>query len=231
VDDDYRPQPSIKFSEWADRWIGSLERKTTTINSYRSTVRYAKEVFGDKPVRRLSPQDIVLFNEFLRARNTSPSTRAKHLRVLGACLQAARQHRYTATNPVRELPSAQKPRAERKEAAYFENDELPRLFSEWVDGPHKTLCLVALKSGMRQGELRALRWGDVDLQEAVIRVRRTFTDGNLGTPKNHECRDVDLTSDVVELLGKWWGDCGHPADRDVLVFPGDTTGGFVSPSA
>lgn len=44
--------------------------------------------------------------------------------------------------------------------------------------------LVALKTGMRQGELFALRWADVDLEEAVIRVRSSYMGGALSTPKN-----------------------------------------------
>jgi integrase len=230
-DGDYRPQPNIPFREWADKWIDSLERKATTVDSYRSSMQFAKEVLGNKPVRRLGPEDITRFNDFLRERpRSSPSTRARHIRVLGACLQAAYRHRYAASNPVRELSPAQKPRPERKEAAYFENDELSPLFAKINEGLYKTVCLVALKTGMRLGELLGLRWGDVDLQEAVIRIRRTYTDGKIGTPKNHERRDLDLTSDVVELLGRWWGECGHPTD-EILVFPGDTKSGFISPSA
>lgn len=100
--------------------------------------------------------------------------RAKHLRVLGACLQAAVFCRYSDSNPVRELPSAQRPRPERKEAAYFVNAELLQLFAHLNDEPYRTLCLVALKTGMRQGELLALRWGDIDLEEAVVRVRSSY---------------------------------------------------------
>src|ERR1041385_8510342 len=85
-----------------------------------------------------------------RARGCSSSTRAKHLRVLGACLQAAVSYRYAQGNPVRELPSAQRPRPERKEAAYFENGELPQLFRALNAQPYRSLCLVALKTGMRQ---------------------------------------------------------------------------------
>ena len=124
----------------------------------------------------------------------------KHLRVLGACLQAAIYYKLADSNPVRELPPAQRPRPERKEAAYFENDELPRLFRQLTQEPYRTLCLVALKTGMRQGELIALRWFDVDLEQAVIRVRRNYTGGHLGTPKNRERRDVDLITEVVTLM-------------------------------
>jgi integrase len=224
----YRPQENIGFSDWADRWLASLERKPSTVDSYRSTINLAKEVFANKCVRRLGPEDITRLNEVMRGRGASTSTRAKHLRVLGACLQAALRHRYSAANPVRELHPALKPRPERKEAAYFENDELPRLFVELDEGVHRTVCLVALKTGMRQGELLGLRWGDVDLQDAVVRVRRTYTGGTLGRPKNHERRDVDLTPEVVELLGWWWGECGRPADSEIIVFPGTGKTGYLS---
>ena len=200
ADGDYRARPTIGFGEWADRWLASLERKPSTVGSYRSTIAHAKKTFGGQRVRRIGAEDIARFNGDLRERGCSPSTRAKHLRVLGACLQAAVFYRYADSNPVRELPSAQRPRPERKEAAYFENAELPRLFAHLLNEPYRTLCLVALKTGMRQGELLALRWGDVDLDQAVVRVRASLTGGTLGTPKNRERRDVDLISDVVQLL-------------------------------
>ena len=100
VDDGaYRPQENIGFSDWADQWLVSLERKPSTVDSYRSTINLAKEAFANKRVRRLSPEDITRFNESTRTRGSSTSTRAKHLRVLGACLQAAYRHRYAAANP------------------------------------------------------------------------------------------------------------------------------------
>jgi integrase len=90
----------------------------------------------------------------------------------------------------------------------------------------RTLFLTALKTGMREGELIALTWADVDLVAAVTRVRRTCTDGMVHEPKNHERRDVDLTPEVVDLLGQWWGELGSPAD-DRLVFPGDGRDGYL----
>jgi integrase len=230
VDDgEYRPRPSIGFSDWADQWLDSLERKPSTIGSYRSTIVHAKGLFGGTRVRRIGAEDIAGFNMILRERGCSASTRAKHLRVLGACLQAAVFYRYAESNPVRDLPPAQRPRPERKEAAYFENDELPRLFRRLRTEPYRSLCLVALKTGMRQGELFALRWCDVDLEEAVVRVRRSRTGGAVGTPKNRERRDVDLISDVVELLARLrveW----QSVNSDDLVFPGVNGSGFLTPS-
>jgi hypothetical protein len=52
------------------------------------------------------------------------------------------------------------------------------------------------------------------------------TDGHLSSTKNHETRIVPLTEEVVTLLGEWWGECGRPAEGNVLVFPG--SGGYLS---
>ena len=231
VDDgEFRPQPNVTFSTWADRWLASLERKRTTRRAYAQSIGYAKSAFGDKAVRRLRAEDIARLNVSLRERGLSASTRNRHLRALHTCLQSAVRHGYAARNPVAELPPGEKPRAEHREAAYFTNEELPRLFAEIPDGIYKTLFLAALKTGMREGELCALTWGDVDLAGAVVRVRRSYTDGHLTDPKNHERRDVDLTPEVVELLGWWWGECGRPGDA-CIVFSAGSKSGYLSPTA
>jgi integrase len=223
----YAPQQSIRFKEWGERWRQSLERKQTTIDSYRSTIEYATEAFGWVIVRRLRTSHLAKLNELLKQTGLSPSTRAKHLRVLNACLSSAVEHGYAGTIP--KLPKAERPRPTRKEAAYFENDEIPRLFAQVEEGVYRVLFLTALKTGTRLGELCALTWADLDLVEAVIRVRRSYTDGHLSTPKNHERRDVDVTADLVELLGEWWGELGRPED-DQLVFPGETASGHLNPT-
>jgi integrase len=69
---------------------------------------------------------------------------------------------------------------------------------------------------MRQGELFGLKWPDVDLEQAVVRVRRTYTGGAIGSPKNRERRDVDLISDVVQVFQRLQ-DAGQP-DQGGLVF-------------
>ena len=49
---------------------------------------------------------------------------------------------------------------------------------------HRAIILAAAMSGLRMGELRALRWIDVDWQAQRIRVRRSYVQGHLGTPKS-----------------------------------------------
>lgn len=225
----YAAPKKIKFGEWADGWVESLERKENTKRDYRRTVAYAKEAFGERQVRTIGPGDVSKFNALLRDRGSSASTRAKHLRVLGACLQSALVHGYAGKNPVRSLPPSEKPRVEHKEAAYFEIRELKKIIGEIQDPMYRTLFIVAAKTGMRQGELVALTWGDIDLVDEVIAVRRNYTAGQLSDPKNREKRDVDLIAEAGKALEEWKAEAGWP-DDDKLVFPGDGPSGYLSTS-
>jgi integrase len=218
----YRTPENVAFDVWAERWLASLKRpKDSTKDSYRSTVGYAVAAFGSKPVRRVGPADVDHFLALLAEKGLSGSTQAKHLRVLHACLSSATKRGLAARNPLDALESSQRPRARRRESAYFESDELPRLLAAIPPGVHRLLVLVAVKTGMRVGELLALTWADVDLLEAVVRVRGSYSGGRLSTPKNHERRDVDLSPDLVEALAAWWAELRRPAET-TLVFPGAT---------
>jgi integrase len=219
---------NVKFRVWQDEWLKSLEGpRESTIDGYRETMAYAKEALGNKDVRRLGVGDIGVFLKLLQERKLSPSTRAKHLRVLSACLDAAIVHDCAAINPVRKMKPAEKPKPEQREAAYLENDELPRLLAEVKERTYQVLFLLALKTGMRFGELAALTWRNVDLQGAVIGVRKSYSKGKVGDVKSRTSRrDVHLTDDVVKLLGEWWGESDKP-DDDALVFLDLTTGGHL----
>jgi integrase len=63
------------------------------------------------------------------------------------------------------------------------------------------LLLGALRTGLRQGELLALRWTDVDFAGAFVRVEQNLVRGVLTSPKSHQRRRVDLSAQLVtELL-------------------------------
>jgi integrase len=97
----------------------------------------------------------------------------------------------------------------------------------------RVMYLTAAMTGMRQGELFALRWRDVDWSARRIRVRRNFVRGEFGTPKSkRSSRSVPLASRVateLELLSqqsRWKGDddlvfahpeTGRPIDRSKLL--------------
>src|SRR5262249_32283842 len=123
------------------------------------------------------------------------ATLAKHLRQLGACLQAA-VPTFATENPVRLLHKSVRPKPGKSQAVYFTDTELAR---PWPDLEYRGVmlgfCKLAVGTGMRFGELAALRWTDCDLLNREIHVGRTFVEGLGEQPstKSGEARTVDLT--------------------------------------
>lgn len=215
----YEAPRNITFNEWADEWFALLRRpKESTRRSYVSTLNYARQTFGSKNVRKIDGRDL---DRFLAIMTCTPSTQRKHLRVLGACLALAVKRGYASRNPVRLLEATELPVKRDNERPWFENDELPVLLGAVPIGLHRTLAKMALSTGLRQAELVALRWCDLDLGERVVRVRRIYTPGiGYVEPKSKNSkRDVYVSEALVALLGAWWGELGRPVE-DVLVFPG-----------
>lgn len=69
--------------------------------------------------------------------------------------------------------------------------------------------IVSLETGLRRGELLALEWPAVDLDERIVRVHGP-------TSKTYETRDIPLNGLAYTTLRDWWLQCGQP--RDGLVF-------------
>ena len=112
----YRPLEDIAFDVYADRWLAGFTGKANTKRVYLTTIEYAKAVFGSTKVRDLDASDVRRFLDAIRAKNgdrsreVSPATLAKHLRQLGACLEAAIAEGYAERNPVRQLHKTARPK-------------------------------------------------------------------------------------------------------------------------
>jgi integrase len=209
---EWEPPKKITFEAWWDEWFEGLRRpRQSTKRSYTSTGDYCKHAFGHTVVRQVGTTHIQRLMDEMGEAKLSGSTMAKHLRVLSACFRAAIARGYATRNPVATLSAAEKPRARVKEAAYFTNDDLPKLVASLPAGLERALVLVALKTGLRLGELRELRWSDVDLLASVLRVRRGYVQGvGAEGTKSHQARTVDLTDEVGKLLAAWWAESGKP---------------------
>jgi integrase len=62
------------------------------------------------------------------------------------------------------------------------------------------MILLALRTGLRLGELMALRWQDVDLVAGKLVVRQNVVRGFIGTPKSGRAREVPLGDEVLAAM-------------------------------
>ena len=96
-------------------------------------------------------------------------------------------------------------------------DEVRRLLAA-SEEPVRTIVLIAVMTGLRIGEILALRWGRINLAAGTLRVEETCYKGTFGTPKTRASRrEVPLTPGVVQALQSRRASCRDIADG-ALVF-------------
>lgn len=80
----------------------------------------------------------------------------------------------------------------------------PSVFAEWqrMNDQDAALFMLAAYTGLRQGELRALRWCHIDLKERRITVEAAISDGQVSTTKSRRVRSVPLTDAACFHLQK-----------------------------
>lgn len=128
------------------------------------------------------------------ARTISPKTINNALMCLHRMLVVARKRGLIDRVPDFEWLHAPLP-----EFDFLDFDEAKRLVSA-ADGQLRTMILTALRTGLRHGELLALRWQDVDLVAGRITVRQNVVRGVIGTPKSGKPREIPLGEEVLAAL-------------------------------
>ena len=70
----------------------------------------------------------------------------------------------------------------------------------YMSGEYYPSILCALRTGMRIGEIQALKWKDVDFDNLQIEVKQSYRNGRMSGTKNHMLRRVDMTLHLTETL-------------------------------
>jgi integrase len=122
-----------------------------------------------------------------------------HLRnLLGTIFTTAVEWEYVQANPARGVKLPLRPL--RQQARFLTTDDVKSLLAA-LEEPVRTLVLTAVLTGMRIGELLALRWKNVDNVRKVICVRETVYEGHASTPKTRSGnRDVPMGPTLEEVL-------------------------------
>lgn len=199
-----------------------LERKPTTLGDYRSMLdRHVGPFFGARPLERVGPDDVRRFLRVKKQEALATKTITNQLIFLHGVFAHALKRGWVTANPVAAVDRPRAPAAD-PDIRYLELDEVEALLRAVPDdylGPTEhALYLVAAMSGLRQGELIALRWVDVDWRAARIRVRRSYTRQAFGTPKSRRSsRSVPMADRVAGELERHFQRSAFQADDDLAL--------------
>lgn len=247
------------LAEWLDTWVDGLRVQASTKGRYRHDIRsHVVPYIGSVPLASLTSAKLDALYRGLeesgrrnhKGERTGQPLSLRTVRniasVLGAALKAAASAEppLLARNPAVKAnpPTLKEAQAAAPEMNPWTAEQLRR-FLVWArdhSAMYAAWYLLAY-TGMRRGELLALRWRDVDLDGATVSVRRSVgvvrvkgKPGYLREGKTKTCkpRVVDLDPATVSILRAWKRERGalalQLARNEAVVF-GDHEGRFRHP--
>lgn len=182
--------------------------KKQTLNTYRWIVeKHIIPAIGDVELTKLNPIIIQgLYNRLTKEKALSDENIQKVHTLINDSLKKAERWGLIARNPA---SLVDRPKAVKKEITVWDVAEV-RQFLKCAkkSGRYYIAFLLALTTGMRQGEILGLRWKDVDFENGCVRITQTLSsDGKELLPYTKTrsgSRTIDLPEETVTALKKHW---------------------------
>ena len=221
-------------ARYVDHLEHVMERKRTTIQDYRGYLsRHLEPYFGDRWIEKIEPPQVMGYLKRKRAQGLSGKTVQNHLTFLHGVFAFARRRGWVSANPVASVDRPRQAGSSRRRIRYLQPDEFDAVVRAVPDDSlgavEGALYVTAAMTGLRQGELLALRWIDVDWVARRVRVADNYTRGRLDSPKSREGRSVPMADRVAGELERLFQRSRWQADDD-LVFCHPQTGHVLDPS-
>jgi len=172
------------LSDFLDRWLQHMAtvRDARTVERYGELLRlHVRPALGGTPLQKLTPMHFTdLYARLLREGRRdgrpgglSPRSVGHVHRAIHRALHQAVRWRLLATNPAADL---ELPPAGKTEMVTLDHQQAARLLAAVEEAPTwlRMLVILGLALGCRRGELLALRWVDVGLEEGTVRVGRSL---------------------------------------------------------
>jgi integrase len=181
--------------------VAASQNKAATVDSKECALRLHLTPYFGK--RKLDEVTFARIQDFIalkiggaggKVKKLKPKTVNNVLTVLRRLLVIAKKRDLIVAVPEIEWLKAPRPQFD-----FLAFEEAERLLAG-ADPEWRPMILTALRSGMRRGELMALRWEDVDFVAGLIHIRQAVSRGVIGTPKSGKPRTVPMSPELVSAL-------------------------------
>jgi integrase len=199
---DYRPCSSCTLREYAEnRWLPEVlpTLKHSTKKHYQYILGgHVYPALGDMQLRLIN-RDVVQGFISAKLRSGLSWRTVKSIRTaLGTVMGAAEMAELIPSNPVRKTRFPR--RGPTKQRAEIAPDKIRELLDALPE-PSRSLASLLVLTGLRIGELLALRWRNIDLEKGELRVMQSVYDGHFDVPKTPRSqRSVPLGPTAVQIL-------------------------------
>jgi integrase len=207
------------FADWADDWLSTTAHvRPKTRAHYESILRiHVLPAFADQPISAVTPAVVRRFIAQRTDSGAAPGTVRSVRKVLRLVLATAVADGALRANPCDGVRVPASPRAE----MVFLGAEQIEALATAIDERYSTLVRLAAYTGLRAGEICALRVGRVDLDTSRITVAESVTEVpvlglHFSEPKTYERRSVTLPAFLADELAEHL--TSRPDDPSALVF-------------
>jgi integrase len=201
------PGDDVTFRRACEEWMRYVEfdrkRRPSTIRDYRREIekRLIPEFGEQTPLSQITTAEIEAFRERMVAEGAlSARTINKRLQQLHTIFKRAQRVWELPGNPV--TGAERQPQRRSGDFTALEPHEVELLAEHAMNDQDAALFTVAAFTGLRLGELRGLRWGDIDWMRRVVFVRRSYTVDADGPTKSGRVRSVPLTDQAARALDR-----------------------------
>src|SRR5919206_2736083 len=195
---------AMSVGAFIERWLedsvcGSVRQSTYQCDESLCRVHIVTAL-GKKKLKTLSAADV---QRFYRAKLGSGLSSATVHKLHVLLHKALKQPERWGLVPRNVADDVDPPKVHKEEVRPLTNEQARKLLDTARGDRLEALYIVAVQSGLRQGELLALRWEDVDLEARTLQVRRTLTRNGakhaVGSTKTAKgSRTVRLTQAATE---------------------------------
>lgn len=167
---------SIPLEEWGLSWLKDIQQevKPSTYSSYHHKLKkYVFAFIGTQPLNELTEETGRMLVEQWMKRGLETSTMQVILRIITQCLAAAKRKDYVRENP---FLTVRLPK-EKKRKVHSLSKKEQRIIEETALSEKNSTGLptyLSLHTGLRIGEIAALRWSDIDFEQNIISVNQTY---------------------------------------------------------
>ncbi len=199
--------PKLKLGVYLEQWLEDVKKPELRVSSYvkykKLIVGYIIPALGNLQLQKLTPQHVQSFYTKKLKEGLSAKTVHSIHGVLHNAIDNAVRWRLVPKN-VTDLVTP--PRLEKHEVQSLTLEQARTLLAAARGHRLDMLLTLALTTGMRRGELLALRWSDIDLESGLLQVRRTvdfiarygYVEGEPKTARSR--RKIVLPAFVVAML-------------------------------
>lgn len=199
------------FGEWLEYWLGvrKPELNPTTWHGYEASVRnWIKPLMGQLRIDTITPRQIQdLYSYLMETHELKSGTIRRLHSLLSSAFGFAKLQGLLSTSI---MESVKQPRLERKAIEVFSVEEVETILRSASQKPPAAHLrwLLALRYGMRQGEVLGLKFADFDLVRKTVKIQRTVNSlpgqgvVELPTKSRNSTREIPIDSQVIQLLSQ-----------------------------